>query len=226
MLTPTTERRLIAVIKADIVGYTKLMKQHEDATIQAWWACRNDIIDPAIEAFGGTIVKHTGDGFLAEFPSVLDAMNCAIEMQTALERRNREVAEQSRIEFRMGLNLCDVLSDEEDIYGDGVNITARIEALAQPGGICVTAAVYQQVKGKVAADFEDMVAVNLKNVVEPLQVFHALPPTRSIAAAPEATPAPESVDLYGDALSERMSIISAAVIFFVILIGVVIYAIK
>lgn len=174
--TPDTHRRLVTVIMADIVGYTRLMGENEDATLDAWYACRNNIIDPKIDYFRGRIVKHTGDGFLAEFPSVIDAMNCAIEMQTGLEKRNNNAPEESRLLFRMGLNLCDIIADEEDIYGEGVNTAARVEALAAPGTICITSAVHDQVGSKVKADFEDLGAKKLKNVAKRVRVFQVWPP--------------------------------------------------
>jgi adenylate cyclase len=161
---------------ADIVGYTRLMGKNEEATLDAWYACRNDIIDPKIDYFRGRIVKHTGDGFLAEFPSAIDAMKCAIEMQTGLEKRNKNVPEESRILFRMGLNLCDIVADEEDIYGEGVNTAARVEALAEPGTICITSAVHDQVGSKVKAEFEDLGAKKLKNVSKHVRVFQVWPP--------------------------------------------------
>ena len=174
--TPDTHRRLVTVIMADIVGYTRLMGMNEEATLDAWYACRNDIIDPKIDNFRGRIVKHTGDGFLAEFPSAIDAMKCAIEMQTGLEKRNKNVPEESRILFRMGLNLCDIVADEEDIYGEGVNTAARVEALAEPGTICITSAVHDQVESKVKAEFEDLGAKKLKNVSKHVHVFQVWPP--------------------------------------------------
>jgi len=161
---------------ADIVGYTRLMGKNEDATLDSWYECRNDIIDPKIDFFRGRIVKHTGDGFLAEFPSAIDAMNCAIEMQTGLEKRNRNAPEESRLLFRMGLNLCDIVADEEDIYGEGVNTAARVEALAEPGTICITSAVHDQVDSKVKVEFEDLGAKKLKNVAKPVRVFQVWPP--------------------------------------------------
>lgn len=176
MPTPNTHRRLVTVIMADIVGYTRLMGKNEEATLDAWYACRNDIIDPKIDYFRGRIVKHTGDGFLAEFPSAIDAMKCAIEMQTGLEKRNKNVPEESRILFRMGLNLCDIVADEEDIYGEGVNTAARVEALAEPGTICITSAVHDQVGSKVKAEFEDLGAKKLKNVSKHVRVFQVWPP--------------------------------------------------
>ena len=123
---------------ADVAGYSKLMEVDEDATVAAWHNARSNIIDPQIERYRGRIVKHTGDGFLAEFPTVADAVNCAIVMQKELAGSN--------LEFRMGINLGDIMDDGEDIHGDGVNIAARLEGIAHPGGICVSGGVYDQVQ--------------------------------------------------------------------------------
>ncbi len=190
MSIPEMERRLVAVLIADIVGYTRLMGDDEDAVMAAWWSYRDEITDPKIEKYHGRIVKHTGDGFLAEFPSVLDAAKCAMEIQTEIAVRNIGVADEKCVEFRIGLNLCDVVSDEEDIYGDGVNIAARVEALAESGGICITAPVYEQIRKKIAADFEDLGAKKLKHVDEPVQVYRVWPRNSSGDESGVAKPVP------------------------------------
>ena len=136
-----TERRLAAILAADVAGYTRLMNADEDATMAAWWSARKEVIDPRIGEHGGRIVKHTGDGFLAEFGTVLNAVQCAIDMQNEQAIRNADVPSNHRMDFRMGINLGDIIIDSEDIYGDGVNIAARIESLAAPGGISISASV-------------------------------------------------------------------------------------
>ncbi|MCH8835564.1 MAG: tetratricopeptide repeat protein [Proteobacteria bacterium] len=175
------KRKLVAVIAADVAGYTRLMGADEDATMAAWWSHRKELIDPTIAGYEGRIVKHTGDGFLAEFPSVLDAVRCAVAMQSEMARRNADVPEDRRMRFRMGVNLCDIMSDDEDIYGDGVNIAARLESLAEPGGVSISGAVHDQVRGKLDFSWEDLGERRVKNVAEPVRAYRMTPQT---AAAP------------------------------------------
>ena len=130
---------------ADIAGYTRLVESDTAATVAAWQACRDDVIEPAIARFGGQVVKLTGDGFLAEFSSATQAVDAAVQMQTSCAERVAAQPEDRRVEFRMGVNLGDIMWDDEDIYGDGVNVAARIESMADPGGVLVSAAVYEQV---------------------------------------------------------------------------------
>ena len=138
-------RRLAAILAADVAGYTRLMELDEETTLEAWWRARREVIDPDIAAHGGRIVKHTGDGFLAEFATVTEAVKCAAGMQQKLAPLAAGMAGDKRLEFRMGINLGDIVVDDEDIYGDGVNLAARIEGLAEAGGICLSADVYNQV---------------------------------------------------------------------------------
>ncbi|MDP7605180.1 MAG: alpha/beta fold hydrolase [Alphaproteobacteria bacterium] len=166
-MSTQVERRLAAVLAADVVGYTRLMEADEEATLAAWWGARKEVIDPGIAAHGGRIVKHTGDGFLAEFGTVVEAVRCATEMQQGLAA--------AAIDFRMGINLGDIVADDEDIYGDGVNLAARIEALADPGGICISSSVYDQVHKKLDLGFEDCGEHRLKNVSTPVRVFKVRP---------------------------------------------------
>lgn len=156
-------RRLSAVLIADIVGYTRLVEQDTDGTVAAWTAARVDFIDPVIDEYAGRIVKHTGDGFLAEFSTVQDAVACAIAMQDGLSA--------SPLDFRMGVNLGDVIDDGEDIHGEGVNIAARIEALAEPGGINVTSGVVDQIHNRIDVAFEDIGSHAVKHVSTPVHVF-------------------------------------------------------
>ena len=152
------------------------MEADEDATLAAWWVARKEIIDPIIARHAGRIVKHTGDGFLAEFNTVLDAVQSAIAMQAELAAQNADVPGDRRLDFRMGINLGDIVVDDEDIYGDGVNIAARLEALAEPGGICVSAAVYNQVDNKLDVAFEDMGEQAVKNIVKAVRAYRVRPP--------------------------------------------------
>jgi len=143
------ERRLAAVLAADVAGYSRLMGADEEGTHAALTALRRGVSDPKIAGHRGRIVKSTGDGLLAEFPSVVDAVRCAVELQRVMALRNDGVPKERRIQFRIGINLGDIIIEDEDIYGDGVNVAARLEALAEPGGICVSRVVRDQVRDKV-----------------------------------------------------------------------------
>ncbi len=176
------KRKLVAVIAADVAGYTRLMGADEDATMVAWWSHRKELIDPTIAEYEGRIVKHTGDGFLAEFHSVLDAVRCAVAMQSEMARRNADVPEDRRMRFRMGVNLCDIMSDDEDIYGDGVNLAARLESLAEPGGVSISSAVHEQVRGKLDFSWEDLGEQKVKNVAEPVRAYRMNPQTGAAPA--------------------------------------------
>jgi adenylate cyclase len=160
------QRRLSAILAADMVGYTKRMEYDSEGTVTAWKATRTDIIDPSISRFSGRIVKLTGDGFLAEFHTVIDAVNCAIAMQSDLST--------SALDFRMGINLGDIIDDGEDIHGEGVNLAARIESLADSGGISISSSVYEQVLNRLEHVFEDMGEVEVKNVSRPVRVYRII----------------------------------------------------
>jgi adenylate cyclase len=136
------ERRLAAVLAADVAGYSRLMGEDEEGTLAALKAIRHEVSDPKVAEHRGRIVKTTGDGLLVEFASVVDAVRCAVELQREMALRNDSVPKERRIEFRIGINLGDIITDEHDIYGDGVNVAARLEALAEPGGICVSRVPY------------------------------------------------------------------------------------
>jgi TolB-like protein len=165
------ERRLAAIMAADIAGYSLLMGEDEEGTLAALKALRAELTDPKIADHRGRIVKTTGDGLLVEFPSVVDAVRCAVELQRAMAARNDGVARERRIEFRVGINLGDVIIDEQDIYGDGVNVAARLEAMAAPGGICVSRVVRDQVQDKVDFGFEDLGEQQVKNITRPVHVY-------------------------------------------------------
>ena len=160
-------RRLVAILAADVVGYSSAMEADEEATVAAWHAARSDIIDPQIAEHQGRIVKHTGDGFLAEFPAVAAAVKCAVSMQKELVNNT--------LAFRMGINLGDIIDDGEDIHGDGVNIAARLEGLAEPGGICISGEVYRQVKNKLDLGYSSLGEKRVKNIAEPI-VAYLIPP--------------------------------------------------
>src|SRR5262249_39782040 len=149
-------RRLAAVLAADVVGYSRLMGADEEGTHERLKAHFRDIVEPKIKEHRGRTVKNTGDGFLAEFPSVLDAVRCADEIQRAMADREPGVPEEGRIRFRTGINLGDVIVEEHDIFGDGVNIAARLEGLAEPGGICISRVVRDQIRDRLPYQFEDM----------------------------------------------------------------------
>src|SRR5271163_3282003 len=165
------ERRLAAILAADIAGYSRLIGADEEGTLARLKAHRREVIDPKIAEHKGRIVKTTGDGLLVEFASVVDALRCATEMQTAMAERNATMPAESRIEFRIGIHQGDIVVEDGDIFGDGVNIAARLEALAEPGGICVSARVQEDVAGKLDLAFEDIGEQELKNIARPVHVF-------------------------------------------------------
>src|SRR5262249_47359915 len=152
-----------AVLAADVAGYSRLMGVDEEGTVAALKAYRRELIDPKIAEHRGRIVKTTGDGALLEFASAVDAVRCAMEIQRAMAERNAAIPEDRRIEFRIGVNVGDVIIDEGDIYGDGVNIAARLEGIADPGRICISEDTYRQIKGKLALNVTDLGDQQLKN---------------------------------------------------------------
>ncbi len=168
------ERRLAAILSTDMVGYSRLIEADEEGTLARQKAHRKELIDPKIAEYHGRIVKSTGDGLLAEFSSIVDAVRCAVTIQMAMSAREADMPEDKRIAYRVGINLGDIVIDGDDIYGDGVNIAARLEGLAEPGGICVSQTALSHVKGKVNSGFEDLGAQKLKNMVEPVQVYRVL----------------------------------------------------
>ena len=171
MESPRLERKLAAILAADVAGYTRLMDSDEKATMSSWWSHREEIIDANIAEHRGRIVKLTGDGFLAEFPSAVAAVESAVQIQTEIARRNIDVRRDRRMEFRMGVNLCDIMADDEDIYGHGVNVAARLEALADPGGICISQHVYDQVRHNLDLDYVCLGEQSLKNIDEPVTAY-------------------------------------------------------
>ncbi len=165
------ERRLAAILAADVVGYSRMIRADEEGTLLALRALREELIDPKIAAHHGRIVKLMGDGVLVEFASVVDAVTCGGEVQQAMVARNADCAEAQRIVFRIGINLGDVVIDGDDIQGDGVNVAARLEALAEPGGLCISGAVHEQVRDRLDLVFEDLGDQQLKNIDRPVHVW-------------------------------------------------------
>jgi adenylate cyclase len=179
------ERRLTAILAADVVGYSRLMSLDEAGTLAALKAHRRELTDAKIAEHHGRIVKLTGDGLLAEFPSVVNAVACATEIQRRMRERNVDVAEGRRIEFRIGINLGDVIFEDNDIFGDGVNVAARIEALAKPGGVALSGTVHDHIGNRLELDFEDAGEQHLKNIDRPVRVYHVVL-GRSPSTAPSA----------------------------------------
>ncbi len=186
-------RRLAAILAADVVGYSRLMGVDEEGTLAALKACRRELVDLKIAEHQGRIVKTTGDGALVEFASVVDAVRCAIDIQRATAERNTDIPSDRRIEFRIGINVGDIIFDEGDIYGDGVNIAARLEALAEPGGICVTQMVRDQVRDRLDIAFDDMGEQQVKNIARPVHTYRiVLSEDRPAAVeAPAMLPLPD-----------------------------------
>ena len=168
----STPRRLAAILAADIAGYSRLMEADEEGTLVRLRALRRELIDPQIKAHGGRIVKTTGDGILIEFASVVDAVRCAIALQHRLAKTGLPPLQQ--LKYRFGINLGDEVAEGDDILGDGVNIAARLETLAEPGGICISAAAYDQVYGKIDVEFADMGEQQLRNITRPIRAYRVV----------------------------------------------------
>jgi adenylate cyclase len=165
------ERRLAAVLAADVAGYSRLMGRDEERTLAQLKNFRRTLVDPTIAAHRGRIVKTTGDGMLVEFASAVDAARCAAEIQREMVEQNSGVPPELRIEFRIGIHVGDIIIDDNDIFGDGVNIAARLEGIAEPGGACISDDAYRQIRGKVDILFDDIGEQNLKNIVEPMRAW-------------------------------------------------------
>lgn len=186
------ERRLAAILAADVAGYSRLMGINEEGTHQSLKAHRREVVEPRIEQHRGRIIKNTGDGFLAEFMSVVDAVRCASEIQQEMTARNTNVPDDKRIDFRMGVHQGDIIIDTGDIFGDGVNLAARLEGIADPGGICVSARVHEDVRATLDLPFEDIGEQQLKNIQRPVRVYRigsknkpaALRPALALPAGP------------------------------------------
>jgi TolB-like protein/class 3 adenylate cyclase len=184
------ERRLSAILAADVAGYSRLMHHDEETTHAKLTALLAGGVEPAIAEHGGRIVKNTGDGFLAEFPSAVEAVRAAIQFQTCIDELTAGDAEDTRVAFRVGVNIGDVIVEPHDIFGDGVNIAARLESIAEPGGICLSSAAYDQVRGKVGVEFTELGEQNLKNIERPVRAYAVVRdgPSRSATQAERAGP--------------------------------------
>jgi adenylate cyclase len=198
------ERRLAAVLAADVAGYSRLMGRDEERTLANLKSFRKTLVDPAIAAHRGRIVKTTGDGMLVEFASAVDAARCAVEVQRSMALQNADVPQDLRIEFRIGIHIGDIIIDDNDIFGDGVNIAARLEGIAEPGGICISDDAHRQIRGKIDIAFDDIGEQTLKNIVEPMRAWH-------IRLAGEAAPAirssPPPIRVQDLALPDKPSIV-------------------
>ena len=165
------ERQLVAILAADIAGYSRLIEADEEGTLAQLRTCRRELVEPCIATHRGSVVKTTGDGMLVKFVSPVEAVRCAVEMQQGMTERNAALPNHKRLQFRIGINLGDVVIEDGDIFGDGVNIAARLEALAEPGGICISRSVRDQVRDRVAFPFEDLGEQQVKNIARPLHVY-------------------------------------------------------
>ena len=198
------ERRLAAVLAADVAGYSRLMGRDEERTLAQLKTFRKTLVDPRIATHRGRIVKTTGDGMLVEFASAVDAARCAMEIQREMAEQNADVSPELRIEFRIGIHVGDIIIDDNDIFGDGVNIAARLEGIAEPGGVCISDDAYRQIRGKIDIAFEDIGEQTLKNIAEPMRAWH-IRLAGEAAAAIRSSPSPIQVqDL---ALPDKPSIV-------------------
>ncbi len=170
-MTEGSDRRLAAIVAADVVGYSRLMGEDETGTLAALRVHRSELIDPLITRYRGRIVKTMGDGLLLEFASVVDAVRCSVEFQEGISTRNVDVADDKKIVFRIGINLGDIIFEDGDIFGDGVNIAARLEGMAEPGGLLVSHTVYESIGGKLDTVFADNGEREFKNIAKPVRVW-------------------------------------------------------
>jgi adenylate cyclase len=197
-------RRLAAILAADVAGYSRLMGADEEGTHERLQAHLGDLVNPKIAEHRGRVVKNTGDGMLAEFSSVVDAVRCAVEVQRGMVDREPEVHEEKRISFRIGVNLGDVIVEPQDIFGDGVNIAARLEGLAKPGGICISRVVRDQIRVKLPYAFEDMGEQSVKNIARPMRVYELRPEAIAHLPAPIMPAVPP---ISQPSLAPRLSIV-------------------
>src|ERR1700737_4993116 len=179
------DRRLAAGLAADVAGYSRLMGLNEERTLANLKSFRKTLVDPSIAAHRGRIVKTTGDGMLVEFASAVDAARCAVEVQCGMAAQNADVPQDVRIEFRIGIHVGDIIIDDNDIFGDGVNIAARLEGIAEPGGICISDDEPRQVRGNIDIAFDDMGLQTLKNIAEPMRAWRMRIGNASASAPPK-----------------------------------------
>ena len=188
MAEQRVQRRLAAILAGEVAGYSRLMGADEEGTLLRLNAHRREFLEPKIADNRGRIVKRTGDGVLIEFASAVDATRCAVEIQRGMAERNAPVPHDKRIELRIGIHVGDVIIEDGDIFGDGVNIAARLEGIAQPGGICISDDAYRQVRGKFDANFQDTGEHELKNIARPVRIHHLQQSGRAIEAPTLALP--------------------------------------
>lgn len=194
-LIERVERRLAAVLALDVAGYSRLVGADDEGTVARWKALRETLIDPKIREHRGRIVKSTGDGVLVEFASVVNAARCAGEIQCHMAAQNADLPQDGRIELRIGIHIGDIISDDNDIFGDGVNIAVRIEGIAPTGGVCISDDAHKQVRGKVEFSYDDMGPQTLKNIKDPVQVWRMRFPGEADSASPHAPAAPQHLRL-------------------------------
>src|SRR5271157_6102442 len=190
----SVERRLAAILAADIVGYSRLIEVDEEGTLARLKTVRLELIDPAITKCKGRIIKTTGDGMLVEFLSVTEALRCAVDFQERMARRNRDMPSSRTLLYRIGINLGDVIVEESDIFGDGVNVAARLESMAEPGGICISAAVRDQVGDRLEVGYVDLGEQRVKNINRPIRVFKVLlggQASNESRSVPDRSPTPQ-----------------------------------
>jgi adenylate cyclase len=203
------DRRLAAILAADVVGYSRLMGEDEEGTLRALKAIQDDVVAPKITGHQGRIFKTVGDGILAEFPSIVEAVRCAVELQAAMGERNRVVPENRRIVYRIGINLGDVVAEGDDVFGDGVNVAARLEGLADPGGICVSRTVRNEVRDRLPVAFDDMGEIAVKNIARPVHSFRV---RLDGTAPPPARPLPKLGSLRVELAAAAIVIVATAVV--------------
>jgi adenylate cyclase len=196
------ERRLAAVLAADVAGYSRLMGRDEERTLAQLKTFRKTLVDPGIATHRGRIVKTTGDGMLVEFASAVDAARCAVEVQREMAKQNTGVSPELRIEFRIGIHVGDIIIDDNDIFGDGVNIAARLEGIAEPGGVCISDDAHRQIRGKIDVAFDNIGEQTLKNIAEPMRAWRIRP-----ASAPAIRSSSSSIEVQDLALPDKPSIV-------------------
>jgi adenylate cyclase len=198
------QRRLAAVLAADVAGYSRLMGRDEERTLEQLKAFRKTLVDPSIATHRGRIVKTTGDGMLVEFASAVDAARCAVDIQRQMIERNAAVPAELKIEFRIGIHVGDIIIDDDDIFGDGVNIAARLEGIAEPGGVCISDDAHRQIRGKIDIAFDDIGKQTLKNIAEPMQAWQIRLPGEAVPVV-GANPSPKKAQVL--ALPDKPSIV-------------------
>jgi adenylate cyclase len=197
------ERRLAAVLAVDVAGYSRLMGRDEERTLAQLKTLRKTLVDPGVATYRGRIVKTTGDGMLVEFASAVDAARCAVEVQREMAQQNTSVSPELRIEFRIGIHVGDIIIDDNDIFGDGVNIAARLEGIAEPGGVCISDDAYRQIRGKIDVAFNDIGMQALKNITEPMHAWHI----RLAGESPATRASSSAIQIQDLALPNKPSIV-------------------